>query len=79
MFLCASFEEKVYRGSFGNGVCNAFPPKQGFNYPYMPKPRDCCFLSRCEKIKMSLNRVSFLPVLLLAVKTGRLLDKYISL
>ncbi len=71
--------ERKQKWPFGNGVCNAFHPEQGFNYPYMPKPRDCCFLSRREKIKMSLNRFSFLSVLLLAVKTGRLLDKYISL
>lgn len=79
VLLRAVFEESVYRGSFGNGVCNAFHPEQGFNYPYMPRPKDCCFLSRHEKIKMSLNRFSPRPVLLLAVKTVRLLDKYISL
>lgn len=79
LFLRASFEERVYRGSFGNAVCNAFHPEQGFNYPYMPRPKDCCFLSSHEKIKMSLNRFSLRPVLLLTVKTVRLLDKYIRL
>lgn len=79
LLLHASFEERVYRGSFGNAVCNAFQLEQGFNYPYMPRPKDCCFLSLHEKIKMSLNRFSLRPVSLLAVKTVRLLDKYISL
>lgn len=37
----------------------------------MPRPKDCCFLSRHEKIKMSFNMFSPRPVLLLAVKTVR--------
>lgn len=76
LFLRASFEERVYRGSFGNAVCNAFLPEQGFNYPYMPRPKDCCFLSLHEKIKMSLNRFSLRTVSLLAVKTVRRIHSF---
>lgn len=71
VYTCARFEERVYRGSFGNSICNAFHPEKRFNYPYMPRPMDCRFLSRHEKIKTSLSRFSFQRVFLLAVRTVR--------